>query len=289
MQRLPAPKNRKREILFVYGHHSSIERWFGLTEVLNRYGAVTVPDLPGFGGMESYYKIGVKPTIDALADYLATFVKLRYKNKRFTIVGLSLGFAIATRMLQKYPELAKRVDLVISVVGFVNHEEFRFKRRNYLLMRYAASFFSNRVPAWICKHLFLRPVFIRLAYKLQAGSNAKLKDATQSSDATELKARINFEVQLWKSNDVRTYMETAVSMFKLDLCRQTVSLPVHHISVASDRYFNNHIVEQHLGVIFTKAHIIPARLPAHAPTVLADAKAAAAIIPTKVRRLLAAK
>src|SRR5205085_11669969 len=74
---LPAPKTKKagqREILFVYGLHSSLERWWGLTQVLNRYGAVTMPDLPGFGGMDSFYTIGKKPTLDNMADYLAAFV-----------------------------------------------------------------------------------------------------------------------------------------------------------------------------------------------------------------------
>ena len=58
MMHMPAPKGRKREILVLYGHHSSLERWFGLAQVINRYGAVTMPDWPGFGGMDSFYKIG---------------------------------------------------------------------------------------------------------------------------------------------------------------------------------------------------------------------------------------
>ncbi len=283
MLRLPAPKKKNREILFVYGHHASIERQFGITEVLNRYGAVTVPDLPGFGGMQSYYRIGEKPTIDALADYLASFVQLRYKRKRITIVALSLGFAITTRMLQKYPEIAKKVDLLISVVGFVNNEEFRFKRHNYWLMRCSASLFSNRIPAWIGHNLFLRPSFIRAVYKLQAKSNPKLKDA----NIEERDKRIEFEVKLWQINELRTYMETGLSMLKLDLCNAQVDLPVYHVAVSNDRYFNNDIVEQHLNVIYNKVTIIPARLPAHAPTVVATAKEAIGIIPIKVRKLLA--
>src|ERR1039458_3592274 len=63
MLRLPAPKGKPAELLFVYGHHSSLERWWGLAQVMNRYGAVTMPDLPGFGGMDSFYKIGKKPSI----------------------------------------------------------------------------------------------------------------------------------------------------------------------------------------------------------------------------------
>src|ERR1700691_2505061 len=110
MIRMAAPAGVKREILFIYGHHASLERYFGVADLLNKYGAVTVPDLPGFGWMDPFYKIGEKPTLDNYADYLASFVKLRYKNKQFVVVGYSLGFVIATRMLQKYPELSKKVD-----------------------------------------------------------------------------------------------------------------------------------------------------------------------------------
>lgn len=281
---MPAPKNKNREILFIYGHHASIERQFGLIEVLNRYGSVTVPDLPGFGGMQSFYRIGEKPSIDNLADYLASFVQLRYKNKRkkITIAAVSLGFAITTRMLQKYPDIAKKVDLLISIVGFVHHEEFRFKRSTYLSFRYGASLFSRRVPSWIARTLILRPFIIRKVYESVSATNPKLKDANKE----ERDARINFEIVLWRINDLRTYMDTTVSMMKLNLCDKQVDLPVYHVAVAHDRYFNNDLVEQHLGVVYNKVEVIAARMPAHAPTVIADAKAASGIVPLKVRRLL---
>src|SRR5262249_48894244 len=124
MLHMPAPKGYNREILMVYGHHSSIERWFGLAQVFNKYGTVTMPDLPGFGGMRSFYKIGQKPTLDNMADYLASFIKLRYKRRRITIVGMSYGFVVATRMLQRFPDLAKRVDLIVSLVGFAHKDDF---------------------------------------------------------------------------------------------------------------------------------------------------------------------
>ena len=116
MLHMPAPKGKSREMLFVYGHHASLERQFGVMQVLNRYGSVTMPDLPGFGGMEPLYKIGLKPSIDNLADYLAAFVKMRYKRKKVTIIAMSLGFAITTRMLQRCPELTKKMQS-IAVFG----------------------------------------------------------------------------------------------------------------------------------------------------------------------------
>lgn len=285
MLRLPPPKGKTRDILFIYGMHASIERVFGVVEYLNKYGSITVPDLPGFGGMQPFYKIGEKPTLDNMADYLAAFIKMRYRRRKVTIIAMSLGFPIVTRMLQRFPELAKKVELLISVVGFVHHEEFIFTRRNFLMFRYGASIMSNRLPAFLIKHVALRPTMIRATYKLVADKNVKMRDA----DDAERKMRIDFEINLWKINDIRTYMDNAVTMLTLDLCKQQVNLPVYHVAVAEDRYFDNHIVEQHLGVIYSKVSVIHAHMKQHAPTVIADAKAASELVPPKLRRLLNAK
>lgn len=285
MLRMPGTKTRKREILFIYGHHSSLERQFGLIEILSKYGTVTVPDLPGFGGMQSFYRIGEKPTLDNLADYLAAFVKLKYNRKRITIIGTSFGFTVVTRMLQRFPELAKKVDILISLVGFVHHEDFHIKRRNFIFLRYLSVLGSRRFPAWFIRHIILRPTMIRLTYRLMADRHAKMKDA----DAAERDLRINFEIGLWHNNDFRTYADTAITMFTMDLCGQQVDIPVHHVAVAHDRYFNNHIVEQHMNVIYNKVDIIESKMPNHGPTVVATAKEAAPFIPAKMRRLLAQK
>lgn len=283
MLRMPAPKKKHKEILLVYGHHASLERMFGVAENLNRYGAVTLPDLPGFGGMESFYKIGEKPTLDNLADYLAAFVKLQYKRRRVTIMAMSFGFVIVTRMLQRYPELVGKVDGLVSIVGFAHVDDFRFKRRNLLFFRYMASFFSNHLPAWFLKHFVLRSICIRLAYLMVASRHSKLKDANK----TERDNRINFEIGLWKQNDIRTYMDTTVTMLTLNICDKRVNLPVHHVAVDHDRYFDNHMVEQHLRVIYDDFTMVKSKMLAHAPTVVADAKAAAPFIPLRIRRLLA--
>lgn len=280
---MPATGKKKREILLVYGHHASLERMFGLAEELNKYGTVTMPDLPGFGGMQSFYKIKEKPTLDNLADYLAAFIKLRYKRKRITIMGMSFGFLVTTRMLQMYPELVDKVDILISIVGFAHKDDFRFKRRNYLLMRYCSSLFSNYLTSQFVKYMVLRGPLIRKVYELQADRHSKLKGA----DANEQKRRIDFEIVLWQINDIRTYMDTTITMLTIDLCSSQINLPLYHIEVKRDRYLNNRIVEQHLKVIFEDVNVIKAELDSHAPTVVATAKDAAPFVPPKLRRLLA--
>ncbi len=282
MLRIPPKGSKKREILLIYGHHASIERQFGLAEDLSRYGGVTMPDLPGFGGMESFYKLGEKPTLDNLADYLAAFVKLFYKRRRVTILAMSFGFLVTTKMLQKNPELAKKVDLLVSVVGFAHKDDFKFSKKNYNLMRWSASFFSNRLPAWVVKNVALRAPFILATYGMVADTHSKLQDA----DEEERKRRIEFEVYLWQCNDARTYMDTSITMLTADVCDKQVDLDVYHITVSADRYFDNHLVEQHLGVIYKNVTIVPAKMSAHAPTVVADAKAAAPLVPPQIRKLL---
>lgn len=285
MLRIPATSKARREILLIYGHHASLERMWGLAEFISRYGGVTIPDLPGFGGMESFYKIGEKPTLDNLADYLAAFIKLRYRNRRLTIMAISLGFAIVTRMLQRYPEIAKKVDLLISVSGMVNKNDFRWKRRNFIPMRWGASLFSRRLPAAFGHHLVLRGPFIRTAYHMVEKKHPKLRDAkpAQRDD------RIAFEIELWKINDLRTYMDTAVTMLKLDLGSSHVDLPVYHVAVDDDHYFDNLQVEQHMRRIYNDFYLIKTKLPAHMPTVLATAKEAGPFIPAKIRQLLRQK
>src|SRR5689334_16849000 len=93
MLRLPPPGNGKSEILIVYGQQSSLEQLYSLAKQLNTIGGITIVDLPGFGGMQSFYKIGDKPSTDRFADYLSALVQLKYSRRRLNIVGVGYGFA----------------------------------------------------------------------------------------------------------------------------------------------------------------------------------------------------
>jgi pimeloyl-ACP methyl ester carboxylesterase len=282
MLHVPAPKGKTREILFVYGHHSSLERWWGLIQDLNQYGAVTMPDLPGFGGMESLYRRGQEPTIDNLADYLAAFIKLRYRRKKVTIAGLSFGFVVATRMLQRYPELVKKVDLLVSVVGFAHQDDFVFSPTRHKMYYAMSKFGSFKLPSLFYRHVLLSTLVIKTIYRHT--HNAKNKFSKTSRD--ERKLLIDFEVKLWHANDVRTHCFTLAQFLKLDNCHKQVDLPVWHIAVRADNYFDNHIVEQHMRVIFKDFHMTFSETDNHAPSVIADAVESAPLIPRKIRAQL---
>jgi pimeloyl-ACP methyl ester carboxylesterase len=283
MLKMPAPISKKREILLVYGHHSSLERMQGLAEYLNDYGGVTMADLPGFGGMDSFYKIGQKPSLDNMADYMASVIKLRYRNRRFTIVAVSFGFLVVTRMLQKYPEIAKKVDLLVSAVGFTHKSEFKFSPARYTVYRYTASLFSRRVPSIFFRNIVLHPAMIRTFYSRTYNAKHKFEGLSRE----DRKRAISFEVHLWRCNDARTYMDTSISLLTVDNCQHQVDLGVHHLSVKNDNYFDNHIVEQHMRVIFSDFTDIPVNMDKHAASIIASKKESAPLVPPKLRSLLA--
>lgn len=274
MLRMAPPKNTKRETMFVYGHHASLERNFGVAEYINKYSGVTIPDLPGFGGMDSFYKIGEKPTLDNMADYLASFIKLRYrKGQKFSLVGLSLGFMVITRMLQKHPHLTKQIDILISFAGFTDKSDFKYPKRTSLTMRYSSSILSRRLPAAFIKYVLFRGPFIRAGYKVFEPIFVKSKNSKiRKIDEQERKRRIDFEVYLWQCNDVRTYMDMGVTMLTLNLQGQHIDLPVYHLAIKDDRYFDNLRVEEHMRGIYKDFHLIKAKVPAHSPSVIASSK-----------------
>lgn len=281
--RMPARSTRRsREILLLYGSHSSLERMFTLASEFNKYGAVTMPDWPGFGGMESLYKIGKKPTIDTMADYLAAFVKMRYRRRQFTIIGMSYGFVVATRMIQRYPELAKQVDFVVSVVGFARHDDFKISPKTFFLMKLAARIFKGHFASMVA-NLLINGKTVDATYTLMANRHAKMKNA----NLAERRKRIEFEKILWRINDLRTWFYINDSIFKLDLCDMKAALPVYHVAVQDDQYFDNKLVEQHLAVIYTSVTTMYIKLPAHMPTIVANAKEVAPFIPSRLRKLLA--
>ena len=281
------PKRQKREILVIYGHHSSLERWWGLVQSFNDFGAVTMPDLPGFGGMDSFYKIGRQATLDNYADYMAAFVKMRYKRKKVTIVGISFGFLVATRMLQRYPELSKRVDILVSAMGFMHNNNFVFSRTRFNSYRYLAEVVSLPPFPIVFRYTALVAPVLRTFYSRT--NNAKHKFAYGKDNAEVQKAIMDIEVDLWQNNDVRTYMRTTVEMFTVDHTAKKVDLPVWHVHTANDNYFDNTIIEQQMRVVFNDFHPVPLNVKSHAPSVVATKKEASDFVPVELRKILRSK
>lgn len=282
MLHVPAPTGKKREILLVYGHHAMLERWWGLIENFNEFGAVTMPDLPGFGGMDSFHCIGRQPTIDAFADYLAAFVKLRYKRKRVTIAAISFGFVIVTRMLQRYPELTKKVDLLIATVGFMHRDDFVFSRKQRFVFRKVTRVLATRPVATLIRYGFLNKFVITELSKRMPNSKKRFIEVTPE----EFDETMEFEVKMWQANDVRTHWLTTSEFLDVDNCKVKIDLPVHHVASKNEHYFDNHIVKQHMLVVFNNYRRYTMKSKAHTPNILADKKSSSVMIPSGLRRIL---
>lgn len=246
-------------------------------QLLNQRCAVTLPDLPGFGGMESLYKNGKQATIDNLADWLADFMRERYANgQRVTIVGMSLGFVIVTRMLQRHPGIVRNVSKLISLFGFAHHDDFILppNRRNFFL--WGSRVFALPVLSDAYRHLFLNKFVLSRAYHKTPNAREKFKNTTPEQQNENMA----FEIKLWQDSDLRTYMKTGTEFLTLDNTNVHVGLPVYHVAVAADRYFDNARVREHFEQIFIRFHLLAELKHAnHAPTFIANAQQASALIP----------
>lgn len=283
MLRVPAPTNRDREILIVYGHHALLERWWSLVQNYNELGSVTMPDLPGFGGMDSFHKIGRRPTIDAFADYLAAFIKLRYRRKRITVVGISFGFLVVTRMLQRYPELTKKVVILVSIVGFMHKDDFVYSPSMRRVYQRITRLFATRPVAFCIRYGGLNKFVLRTLYARMPNSKRRFIEVTaEAFDQT-----MDFEVKLWQANDVRTHWLTTSEFLNVDNCAKQIALPIYHVVSEEDHYFNNEIVKQHMLVVFQDYHKYIAKSKAHTPSIMADKKTSRVFLPTGLRRVIA--
>lgn len=281
---IPGPAKTAREILFIYGHHSSIERWEGIAKLASQHYTVTMPDLPGFGGMDSLYKIGKTATIDNLADFLAAFVAQRYAKKQITIVGMSLGFVVATRMLQRHPHLTKNVHKLISLFGFAHHDDFVLPARQRAFYLHSSRLFSLPVTSDLYRLVALHPAVLRKLYHRTRNAREKFKNL----NAEQHRKQMDFEVKLWRTNDLRTQMKTSAEFLRLNNTTKKINLPVYHIGVQADRFFDNARVKAHFEQIFSQYHEL-AMLSGgnHAPTRVQTAEQAKALFTPELLQSLA--
>jgi pimeloyl-ACP methyl ester carboxylesterase len=276
------PKNKNNQIMMLYGLHSSIERMQGIIENIADAGTVTVPDIPGFGGMESLYSKGIKPTSEALAENLYEFVKQHYGDTKFKVVAMSYGFVVVTRMLQKYPELNDQITLVVSLAGLTDRREFIVSKANYFLWISILNTFNGRFRAKIFKHVFLSPLILKSIYKLQAARHPKFKDA----DKVELNKRLDYEVHLWQINDQHTYMLATKDVLQLSTPKSAIPVKLLHVSIDSDQYVDHKLVLSNLKNIYKDVDSVEAHMPNHAPTVISSKEDAAPYVPPKVLEML---
>jgi pimeloyl-ACP methyl ester carboxylesterase len=265
------------EILLIGGSHSSLERMTGVAEYLSRVGTITAIDWPGSGGMDSLYQLKKTADFDNLAAYLKWFIEKKYpKDQKINVVGMSLGFVLVTRMLQNYPEMIGRMNVVISFVGFVDQTDFHTKPWARRLILSSSWLCEHRPFAAIMRRAWCNRPILRIVYGHTG--NEKFQDV-------DFEKTLDMEVTLWQINDIRTYARTIHDMFRLHDLRP-VDMAVHHVAMRGDRYFDNTKVKKHLSQIFRDVHIMWSASQNHAPSVVANAGDAAAFIPAEMLAIL---
>ena len=266
-------------LVFIYGHHSSLERNQGVLQHFRQVGRVLAIDLPGFGGMDSLYKMGLKPNIDNFAHYLNHLLRLHTKeNQKFSLIGFCFGFLITTRLLQIYPSWQERIRLNLSVVGFLSGKRFSFsknRRRWYLI---GAKFISMRLGAFIFRYLVLNRWILRRFYAKTSLAKTKFmnKNPAQRRELMEV------EIDLWHRNDVRTWAFTSIVMLNCDLIGETVNTDVYHLATDYDQYFNHNNNIEDLKKVYNQVTFIKMNLSNHAPTIIISPKEAQEMIPQEM-------
>ncbi len=287
MVKIPAKKkNLRRKILLVYGMHTSLERMYSTAKFLSRYGEVTMPDLPGFGGMDSLYSIGKKASVDNFADYLRTFIRFNYKKQKFSIIAMSNGFEIATRMLQKYPVVADRVSLLVSFVGFGRPSDFKQSVSYRNLQLATAKFFSTRPMAAFLKYSMTNRFTLGLILDFWFFKFNNKDKHEGDADKESIK---QMELYLWSINDMRTRAETISTFFTCDLIKTSnkpIPLKVINLTAGEDQWFKTDNVRTTLAALYEKYEEHPLNLKAHAPSLVANESEVAKIIPKEVTKIL---
>lgn len=285
MLRLPAEGPTRREILFVYGHRSTIESVYGYVQTLRSFGAVTVPDLPGIGGMESFFKLKERPTLDTMAGYLASFVKLRYRRRRLTIIGQGYGFLVVTRMLTNYPEIADRVDALLSIDGFAHHNDLRVSRLRRFPILVATTVLGRPYIAKLARPVLLNPALLRHVYTTRYGAPATVGRLS----GAQRRSAVALEVLLWRTNDFRTYLSCIKTMLVVNNCRGRIDLPVWQLLSRNQTTIDELTAEQRLRVIYSHYHKVTISGDRLEFSGIVKPRSPTALTPRKIRRLLQKK
>lgn len=278
-------KNARKRIVLVYGLHSSIERMQGTVQFLSDYGDVYVFDLPGIGGMDSFYSIGREPTLDNYADYLYTALRSRHLDSNVTIVAMSFGFIVATRMLQKYPLTQQWFETILSFVGFGRVQDFReYKRRqrNYLPL---TRLLSTKTGSKIIKIGLFNRVSLAIMFRVLALFNPKYKHAMDNDPI----ASFAMERKLWQTNDTRTRFYLYTILFTFDLTShsgQKIAVPLHDLTTPTDQYFDADKVSNTLKTLYERVSTSSANMPLHAPSIMGDADEIADIFSVQSKKVL---
>lgn len=258
---------------------------YSTAEFLNDYGTVILVDLPGIGGMDSFYDIKRKPTLDAYADYLYSVLPSIKSARPIKVVAMSFGFLVLTRMLQKYPDSEAWFSDVISFVGFGRAQDFKNlarKQRYYIPL---SRMLSTQIGGWLVDQLIFNPLSLRIMFAIFRTFNPKY----QSGQVADRRASVAMELDLWQRNDARTRFALYEMLFTFDLTRSSdrlISVPLHDMTTPSDQYFAPKRVAKTLKQLYARVSASVANIPLHAPSIMGDKAEITGVFSTEAKAIL---
>ena len=261
-------KNKQR-IVLLGGVHSSHERTDPFSSYLKRYGDVYAIDVPGFGEMGSFTKIGKDISYDSYGEFLYTVLKTQKLTKDVMIFTVSIGGQFVTRMLQMYPETHQWISKVIGFVTFGSSKDFNIKQPKWTYFNLLVRTASYRPVAWVMEKTFFSRVGIWLFVNISAQFRPKVK----SADPELYKKRIKMELYLWNSNDHHTHAATARMMFDTDLRKfsdELIPVPMHNVVTAEDQYVDNKEVKKTMRDLYSDYNHYEIEQDVHMPSLIAN-------------------
>jgi len=257
-------RHNKREILFIYDMEANLEKWWGMAVALKSYANVTMVDLPGLGGMDSFYSIGLKPSLDNMADYVASFIKLQYKRKR---------------LLQRNPDVDTKVNSLICINGYNHKDDFKLKKSEIYIMKVYSYLCSTKLISGILNATLYSNIALKQKYPV-----GKIKSSRGGPSKEFVR---QFKIDLVKCTDLRTRMYLNLQLLKLDNCKKRINKTMWHVTTSnSGQNVDKKLVEQHFRITYKDYVQLPAKIIGTMPIVLNDEKTAIKYLPAKLRRYL---
>ena len=268
----------KRTFIILYGHHATLERIIPIAETLSEYGDVYMPDNPGFGGMDSSYKIGQKANLEFFAGHLKYFIDNYVEPSRLiSIMGISFGFQIAVDFVHRYPEYEQRIENLVSFAGFVSPRNIGMSPGKRILFKYLLGKTGKSKLGAAVMGLAINDFTITKIYQLTWKQNVRF-DSIPPSAVDEY---IAGQVMLWKSSDHRTHAQTGFDFFganELSTYRFN-DLSLIHVGIPRDHFINDAAVRKDMKLMFKKVLLLELDIPSHAPLDLDTPAKIKAVLP----------
>ncbi len=197
-----------------------------------------MPELPGIGGMTSFYSIGEATTIENYASYLASLIEFRYHRKRHVIVvAVGEGAVFVTRMLQNHKQAAAKVDKLICIGGMLHSNDVPLLRSNRILARLAYRALLLKPVTWLVSRL-------RFRWLIKATHGHKKR----SREVRELDAI------LWQKSDMRTYYTLRRQLLKIDVCDKALDRPLWFVWANLPSGLDVQAFKQHAMIAFKRVN-----------------------------------